>query len=178
MAPPPPQDADGAIAVFEAITAKAVTDLQRSFGVSTAAHSAAFVLNEPHGNPARSALVALEVSLCVNDVLQPNAEECSIVEPRDAAESIGLRYIADDRPGIRRCKTARGFAYVAPNGEKVRDKATLERIRKLAVPPAYRDVWICLRRQRSPSGDGPRRAGTQAIPLSSALSRNPRERQI
>jgi DNA topoisomerase-1 len=80
----------------------------------------------------------------VNDVLQPNAEECSIVEPRDAAESIGLRYIADDRPGIRRRKTARGFAYVAPNGEKVRDKATLERIRKLAIPPAYRDVWICL----------------------------------
>ena len=145
MAPPPPaarrrwrhrgvrgdnrQGGDGSPAVFRCLDCRPLGRLRSKRAAR---------------EPARSALVALQVSLRVNDVLQPNAEECSIVEPRDAAESVGLRYIADDRPGIRRCKTARGFAYVAPNGEKVRDKATLERIRKLAVPPAYRDVWICL----------------------------------
>jgi DNA topoisomerase-1 len=67
------------------------------------------------------------------------------VDPRDAAESAGLRYVSDDEPGLRRRKTGKGFSYKKPDGKSVRDKAARERIRKLAIPPAYTDVWICSR---------------------------------
>jgi hypothetical protein len=56
-----------------------------------------------------------------------------IVDPRDAAESAGLRYVSDDEPGLRRRKTGKGFSYTKPDGKSVRDKATRERIRKLAI---------------------------------------------
>ena len=49
---------------------------------------------------------------------------------------------ADD-PGIRRKKAGRGFAYERPDGKPVRDDATLDRIRALAIPPAWTEVWIC-----------------------------------
>ncbi len=58
------------------------------------------------------------------------------------ARMAGLRYLSDDVPGIRRRKRGSGFEYVAPNGRPVRDLSELRRIRSLAVPPAYRDVWI------------------------------------
>jgi DNA topoisomerase-1 len=66
----------------------------------------------------------------------------AIVDPRDAADSAGLRYVSDEQPGLRRKKAGKGFAYVA-DGRTVEDPATLDRIRKLAIPPAYTDVWIC-----------------------------------
>jgi DNA topoisomerase I len=66
-----------------------------------------------------------------------------VLDPRDAAESAGLTYVSDEEPGIRRKKAGKGFTYVRPGGGKVEDEATLKRIRKLAVPPAYTDVWIC-----------------------------------
>ncbi|HVL71024.1 MAG TPA: DNA topoisomerase IB [Beijerinckiaceae bacterium] len=69
----------------------------------------------------------------------------AVVDPRDAAESAGLAYVSDEEPGIRRRKAGKGFAYLRPDGSKVRDPATLKRIRKLAIPPAYTDVWICPR---------------------------------
>ncbi|HEV2557751.1 MAG TPA: DNA topoisomerase IB [Microvirga sp.] len=69
----------------------------------------------------------------------------TIVDPRDAAEQAGLVYVSDEEPGIRRRKAGKGFAYTKPGGGKVEDEATLERIRKLAIPPAYTDVWICAR---------------------------------
>jgi DNA topoisomerase-1 len=50
----------------------------------------------------------------------------------------------DDRaPGIRRVRNGRAFRYRGPSGRPVRDPRVLERIRRLAVPPAYEDVWIC-----------------------------------
>lgn len=69
----------------------------------------------------------------------------NIVDPRDAAESAGLSYVSDAGRGIRRRKAGKGFSYLAPGGTKVIDKNTLARIRKLAVPPAWTDVWICPR---------------------------------
>jgi DNA topoisomerase I len=54
-----------------------------------------------------------------------------------------LRYTTDDLPGIRRVRRGCGFSYRRPDGRPVRDPATLTRIRRLAVPPAWRDVWIC-----------------------------------
>ena len=64
-------------------------------------------------------------------------------DPREAAESAGLVYVSDEDRGIRRERKGDGFAYFKANGDPVSDEATLERIRKLAIPPAYEDVWIC-----------------------------------
>ncbi len=55
----------------------------------------------------------------------------------------GLSYVNDDSPGLSRRRSGKGFAYRDAHGRAVRDKKTLERIRKLAIPPAWRDVWIC-----------------------------------
>jgi DNA topoisomerase-1 len=64
-------------------------------------------------------------------------------DPPAAAEAADLRYVSDARPGIRRRRAGRGFRYVGPDGTPIRDGSTLERIRALAVPPAWREVWIC-----------------------------------
>lgn len=63
--------------------------------------------------------------------------------PHVSAKAAGLRYISDDQPGIRRRKRGKGFTYVDPNGKTIRDAKVLERIRKLAIPPAWTNVWIC-----------------------------------
>ncbi|MBD2745652.1 DNA topoisomerase IB [Microvirga sp. BT688] len=76
-------------------------------------------------------------------LLEPNATSENIVDPRDAAETAGLLYVSDEEPGIRRKKSGKGFTYQKPDGSKVADKATLDRIKSLAIPPAYTDVWIC-----------------------------------
>ncbi len=62
---------------------------------------------------------------------------------RRDANAVGLRYVRGDAPGIARRKAGRGFAYSHPSGRPVRDSATLARIRTLAIPPAWTDVWIC-----------------------------------
>lgn len=54
-----------------------------------------------------------------------------------------LKRVRCTGPGISRRRQGRGFSYVHPNGQKVADDATLERIRSLAIPPAWADVWIC-----------------------------------
>lgn len=76
-------------------------------------------------------------------LLEPNATTENIVDPRDAAETAGLLYVSDEEPGIRRKKSGKGFTYIKPDGSKVEDKTTLDRIKSLAIPPAYTDVWIC-----------------------------------
>ena len=64
-------------------------------------------------------------------------------DPVEAAESAGLRYVSDVMPGIRRKRAGKGFSYASVDGKLIRDKRTLARIRSLAIPPAYTDVWIC-----------------------------------
>jgi DNA topoisomerase I len=64
-------------------------------------------------------------------------------DPKDAAQSAGLSYVSDDEKGLRRERAGNSFRYVKANGDPVADEATLERIRKLAIPPAWTDVWIC-----------------------------------
>ena len=67
-----------------------------------------------------------------------------IVDPEDAAESAGLLYVHDDQePGITRRRAGTGWSFRNPDGGKVSDPETIARIRKLAIPPAYTDVWIC-----------------------------------
>jgi DNA topoisomerase I len=60
-----------------------------------------------------------------------------------AAKAAGLRYVSDHQPGIARKLSAKGFRYVDAGGKPVRDDATLARIRALAIPPAWEQVWIC-----------------------------------
>ena len=61
----------------------------------------------------------------------------------DDAAVAGLVYVSDEMPGWRRVRRGQGFAYLKPTGESVREKAHLHRIRALAIPPAYTEVWIC-----------------------------------
>ncbi|WP_430911199.1 DNA topoisomerase IB [Methylobacterium sp. sgz302541] len=68
------------------------------------------------------------------------------VDPRDAAAEAGLRYVDDGMPGLTRRRSGKGFRYLDAKGAAVRDETTLARIRSLAIPPAYTDVWICPRR--------------------------------
>ncbi|KQP72447.1 DNA topoisomerase I [Methylobacterium sp. Leaf111] len=72
-------------------------------------------------------------------------EEGTVADPRDAAEEAGLRYVEDTMPGLTRRKSGTGFAYRDARGQPVQDAKTLARIRALAIPPAYTDVWICPR---------------------------------
>jgi DNA topoisomerase-1 len=67
----------------------------------------------------------------------------AVVDPKDAAEYAGLSYVSDERPGIIRKRSGKGFRYEDPQGDKVDDEATLKRIKTLAIPPAWTDVWIC-----------------------------------
>jgi DNA topoisomerase I len=71
-----------------------------------------------------------------------------VSDPVESAQSAGLRYVSDTQPGIRRKKAGKGFTYVGQDGKTIRDSKELERIRSLAIPPAYTDVWIC----SSPNG--------------------------
>src|SRR5437764_8755253 len=68
--------------------------------------------------------------------------------PAVAAKGGQLRYVHDSMPGITRHRARNGLDYRLPDGSLVRDIATLKRIRALAIPPAWTDVWIC----RDPNG--------------------------
>jgi DNA topoisomerase-1 len=64
-------------------------------------------------------------------------------DPVQDARNAGLRYSTDTRAGITRRRRGKGFGYTDPAGQPVRDAARLRRIRSLAIPPAWTDVWIC-----------------------------------
>ena len=61
----------------------------------------------------------------------------------EVAEEAGLRYIADDQPGYTRKRRGDDFEYFDEQGKKITDETALLRIKRLAIPPAYSDVWIC-----------------------------------
>ena len=73
---------------------------------------------------------------------QPPVE--AALDPEVAAKQAQLRYVDDSAPGITRHKARNGFDYRLPDGALVRDIDTLKRIRSLAIPPAWANVWICL----------------------------------
>ncbi len=60
-----------------------------------------------------------------------------------SAREAGLRYVTDARPGIRRVRSGPGFRYLRADGSPVADRAEVARIKRIAIPPAWRDVWIC-----------------------------------
>jgi DNA topoisomerase I len=66
------------------------------------------------------------------------------LDPVASARIAGLRYVNDQTmPGIRRIGSTRRVRYVDPSGRTIADRAELQRIRALAIPPAWKDVWIC-----------------------------------
>src|ERR1051326_6866485 len=75
-------------------------------------------------------------------------EANSVVDPAEAANDAGLYYVNDGRPGYRRRRNGSGFDYLDTEGKRIRDEQRLLRIKRLAIPPAWTDVWICA----SPSG--------------------------
>ena len=72
----------------------------------------------------------------------PNVDQTS--DPEKAhARAAGLTYVSDTEPGIRRKARGTGFAYYLPGEKLLSDAEALQRVRGLAVPPAWTDVWIC-----------------------------------
>jgi DNA topoisomerase I len=64
-------------------------------------------------------------------------------DPVESAKAANLRYVTDSTPGISRQKRGTGFEYIDPSGKVIRDPEELQRFKSLAIPPAWREVWIC-----------------------------------
>lgn len=65
-----------------------------------------------------------------------------VLDPIETAKEAGLHYTHDDTDGLKRKKAGRHFAYFTASGEKITDKKNIERITKLRIPPAWKNVWI------------------------------------
>ena len=65
-------------------------------------------------------------------------------ELRREVRAVGLVYVTDAQPGIRRRRRGKGFGYCSAEGKAISDRDELQRIRALAIPPAYVDVWVCV----------------------------------
>ena len=70
-----------------------------------------------------------------------------IVDPEESAEEAGLRYVSDANPGIRRRRAGKGWAYYDASGGRITDEKRLAWFKRLAIPPAWTDVWICTDRR-------------------------------
>ena len=64
-------------------------------------------------------------------------------DPEAAAEEAGLRYVSDESPGYTRQRRGKKFVYFDTEGKEIRDETRILRLNRLAIPPAYTDVWIC-----------------------------------
>jgi DNA topoisomerase-1 len=80
--------------------------------------------------------------MTTNPTDQPHSEIPG-TDPIESAEAAGLCYISDDIPGIRRESAAEGFNYIGPDGQPITAPNTLARIKALAIPPAWTEVWVC-----------------------------------
>jgi len=65
------------------------------------------------------------------------------IDPIQSAKAVGLRYVNDEKPGIQRKHVGEEFVYLDAKDNQVRDPEALERIKKLVIPPAWTEVWIC-----------------------------------
>src|SRR5437867_5381547 len=85
------------------------------------------------------------MALAVEQPWQPSplVDAAELVDPIESARAAGLRYVSDLSPGLRRKRAGKGFTYGASDGRLIRESYTLRRIKGLAIPPAWTDVWIC-----------------------------------
>ena len=70
-------------------------------------------------------------------------ESAVAADSAEVAEEAGLQYVNDERTGYRRKAKGKNFEYLDTEGKLIRDEQRLLRIKRLAIPPAWRDVWIC-----------------------------------
>lgn len=77
-----------------------------------------------------------------NGRAQPNGREVP-ADVLDCAKEAGLRYVSDDRPGITRKAAGKGWQYIDAKGKRIADEREITRINRLAIPPAWTEVWIC-----------------------------------
>jgi DNA topoisomerase-1 len=73
----------------------------------------------------------------------PPAHPVANSDPTAAAKAAGLRYVHDSKPGITRERVGEAFCYFDAGGDAIDDEQTLARIKSLAIPPAWTQVWIC-----------------------------------
>jgi DNA topoisomerase-1 len=66
-----------------------------------------------------------------------------VTDPEVVAEEAGLRYVTDEQPGYTRKRRGDKFVYFDTDGKEIRDEARILRLNRLAIPPAYANVWIC-----------------------------------
>jgi DNA topoisomerase-1 len=96
--------------------------------------------------PRRGAMAAAFDPRAVPPILQAPPPLCvpaRTLPPPQAAEIAGLRYVSDLEPGIQRRPCGSGFVFMGADGKRIRDREKLQRIRLLAIPPAWQKVWIC-----------------------------------
>ena len=84
------------------------------------------------------------MKLAVAATVLPPGSNRSTGEALRSAKAAGLRYIRDHTPGILRKQQGKITLYIRPNGTVVKKQACLKRIRSLVIPPAWKDVWICM----------------------------------
>ena len=82
-----------------------------------------------------------------------------------------LRRVDCSSAGIRRVGRGRGFSYEEADGRAIVDREVIERIRELAIPPAWKEVWICPHPNGHIQATGIDDGGPQAVPLPPALAR-------
>ena len=70
-------------------------------------------------------------------------ESAVAADSAEAAEEAGLQYVNDERPGYSRKAKGKNFEYLDTEGKTIRDEQRLLRIKRLAIPPAWTEVWIC-----------------------------------
>lgn len=84
----------------------------------------------------------MEVTLTLKHFKGTNALQVMNSDYDDLLNEAGLIYVTDNNPGISRREGKNGFHYFDKTGERITDKKKLERIKKLAIPPAWKNVWI------------------------------------
>jgi DNA topoisomerase-1 len=106
----------------------------------------------------------------------PDVDKSALVAAEAAAA--GLSYVHDTDPGIRRRRAGKGWSFIGPDGKAIRDKEAIARIRSLAIPPAYKDVWICPDPRGHIQATGRDEKGAQAVPLPRRLGDLARGAQV
>lgn len=82
------------------------------------------------------------------------------IDPEVIAETAGLTYVSNVKPGFSRKPVGKHFKFYDLQGKEIKDPDEIDRIRKLAIPPAYKDVWICPKKWTLTS-HRPRRKGAK-----------------
>lgn len=70
-------------------------------------------------------------------------EDASVPHPEESAEEAGLRYVTDGERGVTRRRVGKGWAFYEPDGSRITNPERIAWFKRLAIPPAWTDVWIC-----------------------------------